>query len=99
VAHASSIFLIGPMGSGKSAVGKRLAARLHRAFHDTDSEIERRTGVDVAYVFEREGEAGFGAAKATSSTISRSSTTSSSRRAAAPYSTRRTEGISRSAVT
>ena len=47
------------MGSGKSAVGKRLAARLHRPFHDTDSEIERRTGVDVAYVFEREGEAGF----------------------------------------
>jgi len=59
VAHASNIFLIGPMGSGKSAVGKRLAARLHRPFHDTDSEIERRTGVDVAYVFEREGEAGF----------------------------------------
>jgi shikimate kinase len=56
---APSIFLIGPMGSGKSAVGKRLAARLHRPFHDSDSEIERRTGVDVAYVFEREGEAGF----------------------------------------
>jgi shikimate kinase len=56
---ASSIFLIGPMGSGKSAVGKRLAARLHRPVHDSDSEIERRTGVDVAYVFEREGEAGF----------------------------------------
>jgi shikimate kinase len=55
----SSIFLIGPMGSGKSAVGKRLAARLNRPFHDSDSEIERRTGVDVAYVFEREGEAGF----------------------------------------
>ena len=54
-----SIFLIGPMGSGKSAVGKRLAARLHRAFHDSDHEIERRTGVDVSYVFEKEGEAGF----------------------------------------
>jgi shikimate kinase len=54
-----SIFLIGPMGSGKSAVGKRLAARLGRAFHDSDKEIERRTGVDVAFVFEKEGEAGF----------------------------------------
>jgi len=54
-----SIFLIGPMGSGKSAVGKRLAARLRREFHDSDTEIERRTGVDVAYVFEKEGEAGF----------------------------------------
>jgi shikimate kinase len=56
---ASSIFLIGPMGSGKSAVGKRLAARLRRSFHDTDDEIERRTGVDIAYVFEKEGEGGF----------------------------------------
>jgi shikimate kinase len=59
MAPASSIFLIGPMGSGKSAVGKRLAARLHRNFCDTDTEIERRTGVDVAYIFEKEGEEGF----------------------------------------
>lgn len=59
MAAPSSIFLIGPMGSGKSAVGKRLAARLRLPFHDTDKEIERRTGVDVAYVFEKEGEAGF----------------------------------------
>lgn len=56
---SSSIFLIGPMGSGKSAVGKRLAARLQREFHDSDAEIELRTGVDVAYIFEKEGEAGF----------------------------------------
>jgi shikimate kinase len=47
------------MGSGKSAVGKRLAARLGLGFRDTDAEIERRTGVDVAYIFEKEGEAGF----------------------------------------
>src|SRR5262245_62274904 len=59
MAPASSIFLIGPMGSGKSAVGKRLAERLRRSFWDSDTEIERRTGVDVAYVFEKEGEAGF----------------------------------------
>jgi shikimate kinase len=55
----TSIFLIGPMGSGKSAVGKRLAARLRRLFYDSDREIERRTGVDVAFVFEKEGEEGF----------------------------------------
>jgi shikimate kinase len=54
-----SIFLIGPMGSGKSAVGRELARRLGMAFADSDAEIESRTGVDVAYIFEREGEAGF----------------------------------------
>jgi shikimate kinase len=54
-----SVFLIGPMGAGKSAVGKALARRLGYAFLDSDSEIERRTGVDIAYIFEREGEAGF----------------------------------------
>jgi shikimate kinase len=55
----TSIFLIGPMGAGKSAVGRRLAARLRRVFYDSDREIERRTGVDVAFVFEKEGEGGF----------------------------------------
>lgn len=47
------------MGSGKSAVGRALAVQLHRHFHDSDDEIESRTGVDVAFVFEKEGEAGF----------------------------------------
>jgi shikimate kinase len=54
-----SIFLIGPMGAGKSAVGKRLARRLHREFRDADAEIEARTGVDIPFIFEKEGEAGF----------------------------------------
>ena len=54
-----SVFLIGPMGAGKSAVGKALARRLGYEFLDSDAEIERRTGVDIAYIFEREGEAGF----------------------------------------
>jgi shikimate kinase len=54
-----SIFLIGPMGSGKSAVGRRLAARLGWEFLDSDTIIESRTGVDIAYIFEKEGEAGF----------------------------------------
>ena len=47
------------MGSGKSAVGRALAARTGRRFLDTDQEIERRTGVDIPYIFEKEGEAGF----------------------------------------
>jgi shikimate kinase len=54
-----SIFLIGPMGAGKSAVGKQLARRLRLAFHDADTEIENRTGVDIPFIFEKEGEAGF----------------------------------------
>jgi len=55
----TSVFLIGPMGSGKTAVGRHLARALHLPFHDSDSEIERRTGVDIPYIFEKEGEAGF----------------------------------------
>jgi shikimate kinase len=54
-----NVFLVGPMGSGKSAVGRQLALRLGLAFVDSDEEIEARTGVDIAYIFEREGEAGF----------------------------------------
>jgi shikimate kinase len=54
-----SVFLVGPMGSGKTAVGRQLARRLGLPFLDSDAEIESRTGVDIAYIFEREGEAGF----------------------------------------
>jgi shikimate kinase len=54
-----SVFLIGPMGSGKSAVGKYLARLLGMRFFDSDTEIERRTGVDIPYIFDKEGEAGF----------------------------------------
>jgi shikimate kinase len=53
------VFLIGPMGSGKTAVGRALASRLGQPFMDSDAEIESRTGVDIAYIFEREGEEGF----------------------------------------
>ncbi len=56
---SSNLFLIGPMGSGKSAVGKQLARLLDLPFHDSDAEIERRTGVDIPFIFEKEGEAGF----------------------------------------
>ncbi len=54
-----SIFLVGPMGSGKSAVGRRLANQLGWEFSDSDAIIEGRTGVDIAFIFEKEGEAGF----------------------------------------
>jgi shikimate kinase len=54
-----NIFLIGPMGSGKTAVGKYLARVLDYPFLDSDHEIERRTGADIPLIFEREGETGF----------------------------------------
>ena len=47
------------MGSGKTAVGRQLARLLEIPFHDSDSEIEKRTGVDIPFIFEREGEPGF----------------------------------------
>jgi shikimate kinase len=55
----SNVYLIGPMGSGKTAVGKRLATLLDKQFLDSDAEIERRCGVDIPYIFEKEGEARF----------------------------------------
>ena len=54
-----SLFLIGPMGAGKTAIGKELARQLKLEFLDADQEIERRTGVDIPLIFEKEGEPGF----------------------------------------
>jgi shikimate kinase len=54
-----NIFLIGPMGSGKSAVGRHLARLCRLTFHDSDADIEAKTGVDIAFIFEKEGESGF----------------------------------------
>ena len=54
-----NLFLIGPMGAGKSAVGRQLARRLGLDFVDSDEEVARRTGVDIPFIFEKEGEAGF----------------------------------------
>ncbi len=54
-----NIILIGPMGSGKSTIGNILANRLKRDFFDSDHYIEERTGVDVARIFDIEGEEGF----------------------------------------
>jgi shikimate kinase len=55
----SNIFLVGPMGAGKTTVGRRLAELRGMDFADSDHEVESRTGVDVAFIFEKEGEAGF----------------------------------------
>jgi shikimate kinase len=54
-----NIFLIGPMGAGKTTVGRMLARELKREFYDTDEVIESRTGVDIPWIFDVEGEEGF----------------------------------------
>jgi shikimate kinase len=54
-----NIFLIGPMGSGKTAVGRKLARLFRYTFHDSDADIEAKTGVDIPFIFEKEGEVGF----------------------------------------
>ncbi len=59
MSRPTNIFLVGPMGAGKSAVGRRLARMLHLDFVDSDDEIEARTGVDIGFIFEKEGEDGF----------------------------------------
>ena len=56
---SQNLILVGPMGSGKSAVGRALARELGRDFVDSDDVIEERTGVDIPFIFEKEGEAGF----------------------------------------
>jgi len=53
------IFLVGPMGAGKTTIGKYLAQHLKLQFADTDSEIEERTGADIPWIFDVEGEEGF----------------------------------------
>lgn len=55
----SNIVLVGPMGAGKSTVGRLLASRLGFGFVDTDSVIEDRTGADIPWIFDVEGEEGF----------------------------------------
>ena len=55
----TNIFLVGPMGAGKSTIGRLLAAELHFAFRDSDKVIEERTGADIPWIFDMEGEEGF----------------------------------------
>lgn len=54
-----NLFLVGPMGAGKSTIGRLLAAELQRDFVDSDHEIQARCGADIPWIFDIEGEAGF----------------------------------------
>lgn len=56
---ASNLVLVGPMGAGKSSIGRLLAERFGLAFADADREVEARCRTSVSAIFEREGEAGF----------------------------------------
>jgi shikimate kinase len=54
-----NIYLVGPMGAGKSTIGRVLAAELQQSFRDSDKVIEDRTGADIPWIFDMEGEEGF----------------------------------------
>lgn len=54
-----NVFIVGPMGAGKTTVGKLLADELGLEFLDSDKEIEDRTGADIGWIFDVEGETGF----------------------------------------
>lgn len=59
VTPSERVFLVGPMGAGKTTIGRQLARRLGLDFVDSDQAIEERTGVDIPTIFDIEGEAGF----------------------------------------
>jgi shikimate kinase len=59
MAEKRNIYIVGPMGAGKSTIGRQIAQQLHLEFVDSDTEIERRTGAEIAWVFDVEGEDGF----------------------------------------
>jgi shikimate kinase len=54
-----NVVLVGPMGAGKSTIGRALADELGVVFQDTDTLIEERSGASIAWIFDVEGEAGF----------------------------------------
>ena len=56
---AERVYLVGPMGAGKSTIGRILADELDYAFVDVDRESEGRAGVDIPWIFDKEGEPGF----------------------------------------
>lgn len=57
--NKSLLVLIGPMGAGKTTIGRLLAQQLDYTFYDSDIEVERSTGATISWIFEKEGEAGF----------------------------------------
>ncbi|MBS64106.1 shikimate kinase [Salinisphaera sp. C84B14] len=54
-----NIYLVGPMGAGKTTIGRRIAEIKGMTFVDSDHEVEKRTGVDISFIFDMEGEDGF----------------------------------------
>lgn len=59
IVKVRNIFLVGPMGAGKSTIGRTLAKELKLAFYDSDEVIEERAGASVAWIYDIEGEEGF----------------------------------------
>lgn len=59
MSEPSNVFLVGPMGVGKSTIGRLLASQLDMPFYDSDREIEFVTGADIPWIFDVEGEKGF----------------------------------------
>ena len=59
MAKSDNIFLVGPMGVGKTTIGKKLARKLKKKFFDSDKEIEKKTGATINLIFDVEGEQGF----------------------------------------
>jgi len=57
--RSRNIFLVGPMGAGKTTIGRLLAVELNLTFKDSDREIEERTGANIPWIFDVEGEEGF----------------------------------------
>lgn len=57
--NRKNVFLVGPMGAGKTTVGRLLGELLRQDFFDSDAEIEKATGADIPWIFDVEGEAGF----------------------------------------
>lgn len=59
IVKVRNIFLIGPMGAGKSTIGRALARELKLDFYDSDEVIEERAGADLSWIFDVEGDEGF----------------------------------------
>ena len=57
--YSGNVFLVGPMGVGKTTIGRVLADLLGLEFYDSDREIEASTGADIPWIFDVEGESGF----------------------------------------
>ena len=57
--NSKNIVLVGPMGCGKTTIGRQLASKLNQDFFDTDHEIINKTGVSIDHIFDIEGEKGF----------------------------------------